>query len=438
MRTITFLKKYRFIAIGTIVLLTGTILYLTKKNTPENNDIYAEVQQGKFKITVETSGELEAKNSTKIVGPIVIRQGGIWGVKILKIVPEGTIVKKGDFVAEMDKSEVAQRLDDSKMEQEDKEIDYAQSQLDTTIQLQKARNNIENLLSNMEELKLELEKSIYEPPVTIKQVQNKLDKAKRNYEQAIEEYKLTEKKAISNVREQNLRLQKATKRVKLLDTIIEQLDIKAPESGMVIYARGRHGKYVEGSTVSTWDFTVAELPDLDTLISKIYVNEVDIRKVKAEQQVEVTFDAFPDKHMTGKVITVANSGISTKGTDAKVFEVIVEMIGSDKDIKPGMTTGNTVITNDLTDAIYLPIETVYSQGDSVNYVFLKRKLSIVKKEVWIGERNNQDIIITKGLLKGDKVLFLPPENSKELEFFKMAADQKEETLESANNTATSK
>jgi len=72
----------------------------------------------------------------------------------------------------------------------------------------------------------------------------------------------------------------------------------------------------------------------------------------------------------------------------------------------------------------LPIETVFGQGDSIYYVYLIRKFSAIKKQVLIGERNSQYVIITSGLAEKDEVRFTPPEDAEEMEmeFLKKTLD----------------
>ena len=78
---------------------------------------------------------------------------------------------------------------------------------------------------------------------------------------------------------------------------------------MVIYYRDRGGaKRKIGSSISPWDPVVATLPDMSTMISKTYVNEIDVSKVKPGQKVEIIVDAFPEKRYTGVVTSVANIG----------------------------------------------------------------------------------------------------------------------------------
>ncbi|HOP13770.1 MAG TPA: hypothetical protein PLH09_07335, partial [Lentimicrobium sp.] len=70
------------------------------------------VQYGDFSINVTTSGELEAKNSENILGPSGLREVRIWQVQISDIIPEGTLVDSGQYVATLDRTEITNRMKD--------------------------------------------------------------------------------------------------------------------------------------------------------------------------------------------------------------------------------------------------------------------------------------------------------------------------------------
>ena len=78
---------------------------LRSSKSGNQSDIVTDVKQGLFKVEIEITGELEAKNSVKILGPTQLRDFRIWQVVIQSMVDEGTVVKKGDWVANLDRSE---------------------------------------------------------------------------------------------------------------------------------------------------------------------------------------------------------------------------------------------------------------------------------------------------------------------------------------------
>jgi HlyD family secretion protein len=172
---------------------------------------------------------------------------------------------------------------------------------------------------------------------------------------------------------------------------------------MVIYARDWNGKKKgAGSQIQAWNPTVATLPDLSVMISKTYINEVDIRKIKTGLPVEVSLDAFPEKKLTGKVTDVANVGEQVAKYDSKVFEVIVQVTMSDTTLRPAMTTSNKIILGTLKKVLSIPLEAVHTT-DSINYVYIKGSLGISKQQVRTGLSNENSIVVLQGITAGDQV-----------------------------------
>src|SRR5690606_14525826 len=173
-----------------------------------------------------------------------------------------------------------------------------------------------------------------------------------------------------------------------------------------IYVKGWDGKPMKaGSQIQTWEPNVASLPDLTKMMSKTYVNEVDVRKVKVGQKVEIGLDAYPDKKLSGEVKRVANVGEQRPNSDSKVFEVSIEIEGSDPTLRPSMTTSNRIIAKVIEDALFVPLECLHTQSDSITYVIRKDGLNIVKQEVQVGDTNASDAVILAGL-SGNERLYL--------------------------------
>src|SRR5690606_20317987 len=214
-----------------------------------------------------------------------------------------------------------------------------QTQLDTTLQMRQSRDELINLHYALEEKQIILDQSKFEPPATIKQNEINYDKAKRAYEQAQENYKIKKRQNIEKMREVAAELRKVQNEYESMTKVLASFDVTAPEDGMVIYVKGWDGKPIKaGSQIQMWEPNVASLPDLTKMMSKTYVNEVDVRKVKVGQKVEIGLDAYPDKKLSGEVKRVANVGEQRPNSDSKVFEVSIEIEGSDPTLRPSMTT----------------------------------------------------------------------------------------------------
>ena len=329
-------------------------------------------------------------------------------LKILDIVPEGTIVNKGDYIAQLDKTGYDNTLKDELENLKTYQSNVEMKILDTAVVLTNLRDDIKNQRYVVEEAAIALAQSQFEPPATIRKAETTLDKAKRTLEQKIKGYDLRVAQSISEINQQKMRLAREERLVADIDEYLSEFTIKAPSYGMVIYKKDRNGtKRKAGSQVSAFDMVVATLPDLSSMLSKVFINEIEISKVKPGQNVVINIDAMPGKSFSGTVISIANIGEVLPNSDAKMFEVLIKVNGSDQLLRPSMTTSNKIIIKNFDDVVSIPIECVRTGADSIPYVYLKNK---TRQIVVVGEANDKNIIIEQGLEPGEQVYLYHPEN----------------------------
>ena len=108
--------KRNLIITGIIVVAAIIILIVISKLSSKKDvaNLYAESEKGQFDIVVTTTGELQAKKSTDIIGPEFTQSRNIraMDIKITDMVPEGTEVKSGDYVATLDRTTFDNSLKD--------------------------------------------------------------------------------------------------------------------------------------------------------------------------------------------------------------------------------------------------------------------------------------------------------------------------------------
>ena len=416
-----------FTAISALIVLSQLTL---RKNTV---NAFAEVKKGVFEISVSNSGELIAEKSIDVWGPgygkpLTQRDGrmGIQGggnvirqqeLKIQDIVPEGTIVKEGEYVAQLDRTPYDNALKDANDNLLVLQTKMDMILLDTAVALTNLRDDIKNQTFAVEEAGIVVDQSKYEPPATIRQAQITLDKAQRTLEQKKRAYNLRLAQNISAINNQKLLLDRQTRYINELQDFLSKLTITAPAQGMVIYARDRGGpKRVTGTMVDPFDEIIATIPDLSSMMSKTYVNEIEISKVKPDQKVKILVDAFPEKSYTGKVFSIANIGEKLPNSDSKMFEVLIKVTNSDPTLRPSMTTSNKIIIKTIDDAVFIPLECVQTGVDSIPIVYLKNN---IKQIVVLGESNEKNIIVKQGLEPGSSIYIVPPDN---LEKFRLSGE----------------
>ncbi len=393
--------------IGAMVL--GIIIYALAGEKENIAMLEVPVARGNFEVLVTVTGELQAERSEQITGPQELRSRNlrIGNIRIQDLIPEGTVVDSGDYVALLDRSESDNALKDMEDALDRAEAQYTRTQLDTTITLSNLRDELINLEYNLEERNLTLEQSRFEPPATIRQAEISLDRAERALEQAKQNYQLRIKQAHEDMNEASINLSQQRRRYQEMLDVLDKFTIRAPKSGMVIYHREWNGqRRTVGSNISPWDLTVATLPDLSSMLSRTYVNEIDVSKIQADQEVRIGVDAFPERQYSGVITRVANVGEQMPNTDAKVFEVLIKVKEYDPILRPAMTTSNIIVTKTFNDVLYVPLEAI-NINDSIPYVY---KRGGTRQIVVLGGANDNHVVVEQGLEENDRVYLTIPEN----------------------------
>jgi len=416
-------KKVLAIAILLLSIVYGVWQFWPKEDRAQQSNLLTTVKRGKFHVNVTATGELNAKRSVKIKAPQGMRMAQIYETTISDLVREGTVVKEGDYVATLDRTELANKISNLQTEMEKIQTQLDQAKIDTAIELRGMRDELVNMGFLKKEKLLHVDQSRYEPQSVIQQAQLDMERTERDYGQLLLKYDLKKQQAVAKIQEINALQKQNQMQMGIYNQLSGEFTIMAPKSGMVIYARGWNGKVEPGSRISAWDPVVAELPDLTDMISKTYVNEVDISRVKIGQEVKLKVDAFPDNAYSGKVIKVANIGEQLRGYDAKVFEVVVQVNELDSILRPAMTTSNEILTDTYDNVLSVPIEAI--QTDSLSFVYKEQNGRIVRQEVITGISNSDEIIIEHGLSEGEKVYLSLPANGADAPFEPIAADIKE-------------
>lgn len=421
-------RKWYWIMGGIAVVLVLLIGFLPTGDDEGQSPVYYEVVRGPLDIAVTTTGELRSARSEDIMGPDALRKIGIYQVKITDIIPEGTVVKADQYVASLDKTEIANKLQELETELQLEQSKLDQAKLDTSLELSQARNQIINLRYEVEEKRFALEQSQFEPAAVIRQAENDLDKTERALQEAKDNYSIKQQQSRAKVYEIQTQLNlKLSQYNQMLETL-GQFTIKAPKPGMLVYARDWGGRKIAvGSNVSAWNPVVATLPDLTRMVSKTYVNEIDISKVKEGQSVDIGVDAFPDRKYTGVVKSVANVGQEKDNSNAKVFEVEIAFHEKDTTLRPSMTTSNIIHVAAYDSVLYVPLECIH-ENDSAYYVFLEKDKTTLKQEVIRGAANEHYMIILHGLASGDRLHYSMPEESELMAFAAIPAAIKEKFL----------
>ena len=406
-------KKILIIASSAILLLL--LYFFLRKGETDFNQITVKVKRGTFNAFVFSSGQLESEKSETINIPEKLKDRNlrIWELTITHMVDEGTLVDSGDYVATLDHTAVEEQIKLAQDEMDRTLSEFEDSKIDSNLNLSNQRDVIVNARLDQAEKKIIMEESVYESPSIQKKASMDLDKAKRRFEQEQKAYVLKKQQEENRVDRKYISYRQILERSQELQKLFNSLEITAPKAGILTYFKFPWGEIIKtGSKVGPYNSVIATIPEMTNLISRTYINEIDISKVKVGQSVNVGIDAFPEKQLSGQVIAVANIGQAMPNSDAKVFEVKIKIFEKDKELKPAMTTSNAIEAGSFADTLMIATDAVF-ENDSMKFVYVGKEKP-VKQVVWLGDENENAVLVKKGLKADDVVWLTEPANALEL------------------------
>ena len=102
------------IVFSLIIMILIIWFFISRKNSGKDS-LSVKAKKGDFNISITVSGELEAKSCEYIYGQPNLKDIGIWQIKINDMIPEGSVVKKGDYVASLDPTDISNKIKDTSL-----------------------------------------------------------------------------------------------------------------------------------------------------------------------------------------------------------------------------------------------------------------------------------------------------------------------------------
>ena len=386
--------------LNALILSSLLITGLTAcSQAPESMTPLYKVVEQEFAITVEATGEIEAADAKKIIAP------GRRPMMIAWLAPENTQVQAGDVIARFD----AEQITRSKREEEFEMLKIQQDIINSNAAQSQEKQDILSEQAFVAEEFAFVDKfaiddlRLYSQLEIIDTLQN------RDFLEAKDEFLDWKEDSVleqhaSEMSVLNIKKKGFAAKVKRYDSALSQLEVKASHSGLLVYVKDRRGeKPAIGNTVFPGS-PIAQIPNLDNLQTKLYVQANDAIDLAPEQSVDIVLDAFPERKFTGKLTKVAKFPRSiSRGNPIKFYELNSNFEQSDKNIlQPGRKLSAKIHVKAASPSLAVPLQSViYEQEKS--FVLVQQNGDFVKTPITTGRKNLHFIEVIDGLNSGDKI-----------------------------------
>lgn len=212
---------------------------------------------------------------------------------------------------------------------------------------------LENQKDNLEDLKKMRKNSEEEARLRVENSRTRLDELNLTLEN---EKSLTQQSRVSadaNRLRRESTLKNQTER-------LEWTTIKAPMSGIVTLLELEVGEIVtSGRSAFSQSPPLMTIVDPSKMVVKTFINEVDMERLDDGQKAEIKVDAYQTKKYEGRIYEISPSGQQQDNIIS--FEVMIEVLGSPEELRPGMSTDVDIITYEEQNVLMVPIDAIISE-----------------------------------------------------------------------------
>lgn len=355
-------KVWLVVAVVIIVAIVAWALSGGKKEEQITFDTAA-VAPANIMNSITATGTIEPVTSVTVGTQVS-------GIVSKLYVDYNSVVKKGQVIAELDKTNLMSQLNSAKTQ-----LATAQSQL------------------NYQTTNFNRYKTLYQKGLV---AADDFDNAKLSYTQA--------KEQVASAKEEVQRAQ----------TNLGYATITSPIDGVVLSKSVEEGQTVAASFSTPELFTIAQ--DLTNMQVVADVDEADIGDVKEGERVTFTVDAYPDDTFEGEVKQVRQEATTTN--NVVTYEVVISAPNADLKLKPGLTANVTIYTAERKGVLSVPSKAlrftpqketvgkmkIVDAANAKNKVWTIEGNSIVAHKVNIGMTDGTNTQIVGGIAEGTKVV----------------------------------
>ena len=375
----------------------------------------AKVVRGSLKLTVYATGELRAGRTVNLVAPPA---GG--ALRILKLAPTGSSVKKDDVVIQFDPSDQQFALEQAKSDLAGAEQEIAKLRADNAVQASQDKLNMLTARYDVRRGELNAAGNEFVGAIDAKKNELTLDEARQHLAQLERDAAArvsTSTAALAVLEEKRHKAQLAMDRAQ---SIIDNLDVKSPIDGLISVKENRDGQYFffsgmvlpeykEGDTTASGR-NIADVIEAGRMEVRAQVTEVDRGNLQTGQSAVVDIDALPGRTYTARVGplgTTAAQGSFFQTTAVRRFDIVLNLDHPDPMMRAGSSLRVVIDGREIKDALHVPRQAVFEKAGR-NYVFLETGDRFERRDVKVLNATESRAVIS-GLHEGDVIALVDPD-----------------------------
>lgn len=373
-----------FIGIGVLIVIAGITLGLTgsRRGKDQTAVTFAKVDRMDLTSKVSANGQIDAKRKVDMSAHVM-------GQIVNLAVREGDVVKKGQFLLQIDRQQLAASAEG-------------------------AAASLRAIFSDREAAR-----------ANAQEAQRNYERAQKNYADKIiplaelERTRTAVEAARANVNAIDQRIGQSRANLEAAQDTLSKTTMRAPMDGIVTALPVEEGEVAVIGTMNNPGTRLLTIADMSVVEAVMEVDETDVPNVKVGQRATVTIDAYPNQTYPGVVTEVGSSPMLIGGSaasEAVNFEVKIQIDNPPAGVRPGFSASADIITGTRTKAVGIPLQALVvrekpgadkAKPQDEEGVYVHQNGTVKFVPVKTGLSGDSNIEIVSGLKGGEQIVTGP-------------------------------
>ncbi|MFN7993888.1 MAG: HlyD family efflux transporter periplasmic adaptor subunit [Bryobacteraceae bacterium] len=409
-------QHWRWISAAVVVAILALAAYLLRPRARESTAAplvvrTAKVTKGSLGVTLRVAGATAAGRFVNIVAPMMRGPDSGRSLILMKLVNAGSVVNKGEVIAEIDAQSSKDHVDDITALVVQAEADVRKRRAEQAIEMENLRQNARIAKAAVEKAKLDAGAAEIRSEIDREQLKLAVEEAEATYRELQKEVTQTEELQRAEIRILELTRDRHAHHRDRHAVDVTRFTVHAPIGGLAvmesIWRGGDMGQVQKGDEVDPGE-PFMKIVDTSSMQIEGVINQAESELVRIGQPAEIGLDAFPGIRLKGRVYSVGALAVGgwRQNYYIRNIPVKVRLDSQDPRVIPDLSAFADVQLSQKPDSLVVPAEAVRSEGEEP-VVYVKRGTQFVRREVKVGERNNTQVSIVDGLAAGDEVALQP-------------------------------
>ncbi len=363
---------------------------------------------GSIQQSARVTGVTTARNFSNITAPKLTGPEGNRPMTILQMAPNGSMVRRGQVVIQIDGQALVDHIDDLATTVEQAQGDIDKRKAEQALDMENLSQNVRVAKSELDKVRLDMKAKELRTPLDQELLQLTIEEADAKYTQLVKEVEMKKTAQAAELKILQLTSERHVRHRNRHKMDLKKFTVEASMDGMaVVQSTFRGGEFDSikvGDVVAPGQLAM-KVVDPKTMQVEGTINQAQVSQFRIGELATISLDAFPGMKFKGKLYSVGALAVAggRQQSFIRTIPVRVGIEGYDPRLIPDLSAAADVLTATSEEkAVVIPRGAVHEEGGK-SFVFAKSGGSFLKREVTTGAMNDTQVAIQTGLTAGEEV-----------------------------------